>query len=221
MTGSGNSFDFLNAQALTIGTADGLKGVTTNGTAGTEANIVLQTTVGDLLITQPISTNGANGTTLGTSLGEIGLQSAGKITLSGANANLVGFALEAVAVGNISLDGSATPTGNRLGGNDSGGVAQIPGTISAQVTGAGNTLTFVNTNAGLLIDQVSTGSGVGVAAGSLSLPLLTGVSTNGGKMSLLTTTAGDVTLTQSVNGAGGPVTVAASGNLTINAGASV
>ncbi|HET6197338.1 MAG TPA: hypothetical protein VFE12_16370, partial [Acetobacteraceae bacterium] len=220
VTGSGNSFDFLNAQTLTVGTVGALSGVTTNGTAGTEANIVLQTTAGDILITQRISTNGANGNALGLSLGEIGLSSAGKITLSGASANLVAFALEAVAADTVSLDASANAAGNRLGGSDSGGVATNGGTISGQVTGSGD-FKFVNQNAPLLVDQVSTGAGVGVAAGSLSLPLLTGVTTGGGNLTLVTAGAGGVAINQGLNAGTGLVTVAATGDLAIGAGGSV
>jgi len=187
VTGFGSSFDFVNGQTLFIGTVGSLSGVTTNGTDGSEANIVLETSAGNINIQEPISTNGANGPVLGASLGQIGLMSAGRITESGFDASLVGFAVEAVATNTISLDGSASFFGNRIGGNDDFfGVAQTAGTFVGQVTGAGNTtrntLTFVDQNASLIITTTGTG---GVAAGSLTLPPVSGVISNGGLITLV------------------------------------
>jgi filamentous hemagglutinin family protein len=187
VTGAGSSFDFLDGETLRVGTVNNLlSGVTTNGTNGSEANIVLETTAGSIFIDQPISTNGAHGDRLGRSLGQIGLMSAGGITINPfGNGNLVAFAVEAFAASTIDLDGSETFSGNRIGGGDLHGIAQTAGTFSGEVTGAGKSLTFVDQNASLVVDQVtSTGIG-GVSAGSLTLPYVSGVITNGGAITLV------------------------------------
>ncbi len=221
MTGPGATFDFSNAQTLTIGTVGSLAGVTTNGTDGSAANIVLQTTVGDLDIEEPISTNGANGSVLGLSQGLIGLQAvAGNIVMNqsgSGDAYLVAYGVEAIAGGNILLDGASGPFGNRIGGNDdSDHTAQIAGTFAALATGptppAGTPQIVFNTG-----DAPLTVGTVGVSAGSITLPTTSGVTSNGGEIDLSATfvlSAVDlfgVTLNQPVNAnnflSGAPTTV--------------
>ena len=210
VTGAGSSFDFLNGQTLRIGTVGTLSGVTTNGTDGSEANIVLETTgVGSNIdINELVSTNGANGIVLGESLGEIGLSSAGRITInsSGSDGGLIAFAVEAIAANTINLEGLNSPAFNRIGANDDFTLtAAIPGTIAAQVTGLGKSLTIVDVNASLVVGQVSDGNNIGVAAESLQLPLVSGVFSNGGA----------ITLVSEQLGGGAPTTLTL--NLPVNA----
>ena len=75
VTGSGNSFDFSNAQDLTVGTVGALSGVTTNGGA------ITLTSFGDLQLNQPINAN--NGLAmLGVSPGGVFLSADGDISQS-------------------------------------------------------------------------------------------------------------------------------------------
>ncbi|HTW53238.1 MAG TPA: filamentous hemagglutinin N-terminal domain-containing protein, partial [Stellaceae bacterium] len=181
VTGLGSTFDFSDAQTLTVGTVGSVSGVTTNGTDGSAANIVLATTSGDIDIEQPVSTNGSNGPVLGASLGEIGLDAAGNIVMnqSGSAGQLIAFGVEAFASGNIDLDGSANFFGNRIGGSDNiYGEAQTAGFFAGETTAAGDPLTFTDSNAGLTIGQL------GVSAGSITLSAISGVYSNGGDIQI-------------------------------------
>ena len=125
---------------------------------------------------------------------QIGLFSAGRITEGCGCGALFGSAVEAIAANDIVLDGF-----NHIGtGDNGGGLALTPGIIAMQVTGAGdslvNTLFFGNIDASLTV-----AGPLAVSAGSLTLPSLSGVTTNGGDLTLgvqqLTPGAPQTTLT--------------------------
>src|SRR5207237_9401749 len=90
---------------------------------------------------------------------------------------IIGAAVEAIAADTIDL-GTIFSFNNHIGANDVGGLPTTAGTIAMRVSGAGKDLAFVNSDASLIVGTLA------VSAGSLTLPCLSGVTTNGGELDL-------------------------------------
>ncbi len=182
VTGLGSSFDLVNGQTLTVDTVNNLlSGITTNN-----GNVVLQTVVtGDIVLNQPINTV-AGASVLTGAFAQIGLSSAGGIS-EGFGGGLVAPAVTVSAANAIDLPG-----------------VNLILSFAGQVTGAGQALGPFS-SADLSIDSIQ------VSAGSVPLPIVTGVTTNGGGLAL--GAGGALTLNQQVNSNGGVSSLGASPGL--------
>ena len=128
--------------------------------------------------------------------GGIGLESAGQLQMAGPLSGTI----EISSVGPVSLSASA------------------PVTLSAQITGAGNSFQFVDHGATLTIGASDAlreqGTGTPPNNQMLTIGGLVGVSTNNGNILLETTTSGNLVLNQAVSAGTGSVTLNSAGIIT-------
>jgi hypothetical protein len=162
LTAFEGSFDLSNAQALIVGTAGGVNGITTN-----QGTVLIQTTVGDLTLNQPINTIGG-GTDLTGAFAQVGLSSAGSLSQTSFGP-ITAAAAELLAGGNISLASNDNAVLN----------------LAAEAMGVGGVVDFVDKADLAISDQL----GSGVAAGSMTLPPLAvpaagGIYANGGEIGI-------------------------------------
>ena len=192
VTGAGQGFSFVNSGDLTIGTVDGVSGITTNGGA-----IAVSTTNGDLTVNQPVRTTASGGTITLSSTGAFTSNAAGTVSTQGGALNIV-------------AGGDATIGGDIFIGGGVGGIS-ISSAGSVQVN-AGVAVVGQGTG-GIAVTADSAHNGVGAftstAAGTLS--------TRGGAISI--GAGDDVTLGGSVtvNGGTGAVSISSDDSVLVNA----
>jgi len=142
MTGAGNAFTFTNeADGFTVGTVDGVVGITTATSASTTAtgSVTLSTTGGDIAITNNITT-GAASTADGTNA-----TSGGISITAGTNGNISGVATVITGNATVSAGGTADTSatgGITLSGNE---VSKDGSTALAVHVGAATGATTSNT----------------------------------------------------------------------------
>ena len=222
---AGQGFGFIDANSLNVDTVDvqtsgavrlfnpltsttatpvaltaGLSGVATQAAAG--SNIVVETTSGPLTLNQRLDA-GANfdpttttlaftGAALPATPGAIGLSSADTLTQSAAG-QIIGSALEVIAGNSVSLGTAA----NRIGANDSGGVATIAGLLAGSVANSAQSLFLLDFKASLQVDTLA------VSATGLTLPNKAGIVTNNGEIALRTQNAGSIALSAPIDTSAG------------------
>ena len=161
ITGAGNGFSFSQSGPFSVGSVGGISGVTTNGGA-----ISLTASSGALTVSQPVGSAG----------GDISLtSSAGNVALDGNVDAGTGTVAVSAPTGTISQATGSTLTASGLGVQASAAPALTTSaplsTIAADITGAGNGFSFSQSG------PFSVGSVGGIS----------GVSTNGGPISLAAT----------------------------------